>query len=173
MTMTLDNDGLLRISDRLLFLKYALPCANTLVTRGKVSQEYIDNLVELVSEGGIPEDGTEKIFKVATAMCDSIGRRMCKDTVDSEVIRQYFLLEHAPVVEDRYKLMHDFNPVDCKTYSGKVLDVTDGHAVVETKLGKKDYRTSFAKDVKKGDVVAVHFDYIVERVPEQYKSKFK
>lgn len=161
----------MRIKDRLLFLKYALPCAGTLVKRGKVSQEYIDTLVRLVAEGNVPEEDAEKIFRVATAMCDAIGSRMGKGAVDCDVIRQYFLLEHSEVVDDRYKLMGDFNPTDCKTYAGKVLEVDGDSALIETRLGKKEYRTVFAKGVRSGDMVVVHFDFIVEKVPDGFRER--
>lgn len=154
--------------DRRLFFKYALPCAGTLVKRGKVTQEYINGLVELVSNGGLPEDKAESIFKVANAMCPVVAEKMGKRGIDSDVIRQYFLLEHSAVVDDRYELMGDFDPVACKTYKGKVMRVEDGHAVVRTSLGEKPYRTTFAKQVQEGDEVVVHWDYVVEIPPDSF-----
>lgn len=159
--------------DRLLFLRYALPCASTLVRRGKVSQDRIDEMTRLVSENRPPPEGAEKIFVVANAMCDAIASRTGKRVVDSEVIRTYFLLEHSKVVDDRFALMKDFNPVDCKTYPGKVVSIGTGSAVVETALGRKDYRTTFAEGVRPGDDVAVHFDYIVERINPETVERMK
>jgi len=104
-------------------------------------------------------------------MCFNIAEKMKKDSVDSEVIRQYFLFEHDKVVDDRFKLMGDFNPIDCKTYAGKVLSVHDKYAIVETPLGKRKYKTVFAKDVKKNDYVVVHFDYIVEKISSKIAEK--
>ncbi len=159
------------IKDRLLFLKYALPCAGTLVKRGNTTKEHVESLVELVSNGKVPEENAEAMFKVANAMCDSIGRRMGKESVDCDVIRQYFLLEHSEVVDDRYELMRDFNPVDCKTYPGRVISVGSGNALVETKLGRKKYKTTFMKGVKEGDTVVVHWNYIIEKPPKEYVTK--
>jgi len=48
------------IKDRLLFLKYALPCACTLVKRGKILQSEVDRAVRLVAAGKVPEKGFEK-----------------------------------------------------------------------------------------------------------------
>lgn len=152
--------------DRLLFLKYALPCASTLVKRGNVKQEYINELILMVSNNKAPEETAEAMFKVANAMCDSIANRMDKSNVDSEVIRQYFLLEHSKVVDDRYELMRDFNPVDCRTYPGRVVRLGNGSAIVDTKLGEKNYKTIFAKGLKQNDKVVVHYDYIIEKIPE-------
>ena len=160
-----EQDNTSEDEDRLLFLKYALPCAGTLVKRGKVTQEYVDSLIKLVSEGRVPEENAEAMFKVANAMCEHIAARMGKSSIDAEVIRDYFLMEHSKVVDERYELMRDFDPSACKTYSGKVLGVGEGTALVETSRGRKEYKTVFEKGVREGDVVAVHFDFIVEKIP--------
>ncbi len=152
--------------DRLLFLRYALPCAGTLVRRGKVSQDYVNSLIRLVSEDKLPPEGTEKMFIVASTMCSKIANRLGKAEIDQDVIRTYFLFEHGEVVDDRFALMKDFNPVDCKTYPGKVIDVEATSAVVETNLGSKAYSIIFAKGVKPGNSVVVHYDYIIEKISE-------
>ncbi len=154
------------IEDRLLFLKYALPCAGTLVKRGSITQEAVDRLISMVAGGRVPEEGAEAVFKVATAMCGHYARLMGKPSIDSEVIRRYFLVEHSVVVDERYELMKDFDPVSCKTYSAKVLRSDGSHALVQTNLGKRSCRADFARDVKAGDTVVVHWDFIVERIPE-------
>jgi len=161
----------MKIKDRLLFLKYALPCAGTLVGRGVVPQSYVDRLVAMVSENKVPRDDAESVFKVANMMCTSIAQRMGKKSIDAEVIRTYFLLEHNKVVEDRFEIMGDFNPVDCKTYVGRIVKENDGLAVVETILGKRGYKTVFARDVKKNDKVAVHFDFIIEKLSDEMAEK--
>lgn len=159
------------IVDRLLFLKYALPCAGTLVKRGGVSQDYVDRLILQVSRGSEPDRGAERMFVVANVMCTRIAKEMHKKSVDSEVIRNYFLFNHSKVVDDRFDLMKDFNPVDCKTYAGKVIDVHDGYATVETVLGRKKYNTIFEKGVKKNDDVVVHFDFIIEKILPETAEK--
>ena len=163
----------MRISDRLLFLKYALPCASTLVRRGNVKQEYLDSLILMVSDNRVPKENAEEMFRVANAMCESIAARMKKSSIDTEVIRQYFVMEHSKVVDDRYELMRDFNPVDCRTYTGEVVSLEDGEAVVSTVLGNRRYKTLFAKDIKKNDKVIVHYDYVIEKLPEAIAEKMQ
>lgn len=153
--------------DRLLFLRYALPCAATLVKRGNVTKEYIDELVDQVSQNKPPKENAEQLFKVANAMCDNVAERMHKQSTDAKVIRRYFLFEHSKVVDDRFALMKDFSPVDCRTYAGKVIRVTEDSATVETVLGKKEYRNPFVEDAEVGDDVVVHFDFIVERLAKE------
>lgn len=161
----------MKIEDRRLFLKYALPCAGTLVKRGDVKKEYVDQLIGIVSDGNVPEEDAESMFKIANAMCGKIAERMGKKTVDTEVIRTYFLLEHSDVVDDRYALMGDFNPVDCKTYAGTVTQKDGDYATVETRLGRKRYRTAFTRDLKEKDRVVVHWDFIVEKAPKFFVEK--
>ena len=158
----------MEISDRILFMKYALPCAGTLVRRGTVTQEYVDSLISIVARGAEPYDGAERMFKVANAVCNDLAEKMGKSSIDSEVIRKYFLLEHARVVDDRYKLMGDFDPVACNTYSGKVVSLDFGKAVVKTRLGSNTYRIDFANDIREEDEVIVHWDFVVERMPEGF-----
>jgi hydrogenase maturation factor len=160
----------MEITDRELFFKYALPCATTLVKRGVVTQDYVNQLIELVYKNKpIPKD-TEEIFKVAMAMCNSIAAKMKKDSIDKEVIRRYFLVEHARIVDLRYKIKKDFDPVLCKTYKGEVIAVGKHDAVVETKLGKLKCRTDFTPYISVGDRVVVHNKFIVEKINEDIEK---
>lgn len=163
----------MKIADKMLFLRYAMPCVSTFVTRGKVSQEEADHMIEQVSHGKVPETAMN-LFKVAHAMCEVTAGEMNKKVIDAEVTRQYFHVKHNDVVNSDYALMHDFNPDCCKIHIGKVMAVDAGRATVETKieteLGQetmvKPYRTDFCK-VKVGDEVVVHYDFIVERASEE------
>lgn len=158
----------MRISNRRLFLKYALPCARVIVKRGNVKQEYVDSLILMVSKNRVPKENAESMFKVANAMCEGIARRMGKSSIDTKVIRQYFLLEHSKVVDDRYNLMKDFDPIGCKTYAGDVVRIGKDFAVVETELGRKKYLTKFARGISEGDSVIVHWNFVIERVPKGF-----
>ncbi len=160
-----------RDDDRLLFLRYALPCASTLVKRGNVTKEYIDGLVDQVSKGMVPKGNAESIFKVANVMCDRLAAEMSKSSTDAEVIRRYFLFEHTKVVKDRFELMRDFNPTDCKTYAGRVSKIDGNRALVDTVLGQKSYRTNFVENLKENESVVVHYDYVIERISEEVAEK--
>ena len=150
------------IKDRLLFLKYSLPCAKTLVKRGKISQKEVDDAIKLVGAGKLPRKGFEEVFEVANKECAEAARKMGKRQIDSEVIRNYFLREHDRVVERRFRLMHDFDPKECKIYVGKVLEVKGSLAVVKTPLGVKEYKTILNPEIKENDTVVVHYEYVVE-----------
>jgi hydrogenase maturation factor len=161
----------MQIDDRLLFLRYALPCSDDLINNRIATQERIDRLMKLVSEDKLPEEGAENIFKVGVAMCTIIAMKAGKKTIDAEVIRQYFLMEHNKAVDEQFKLRKDFNPVECKTYAGKVDEVGVNFALVSTPIGLKRCRTDFAKNLKEGDSVAVHSGFAVERISDSIANR--
>ena len=150
---------------RLLFLKYALPCAPTLVKRGLVSQYEIKNLVKNISQREKVLTRPEKIFKTANSMCARIAKNLGKKCVDKEVIRKYFLFEHDKVVDKRYDAFRDFDAMRCRTFAGKVLDANK--TIVQTLTGKKKYRDDFVLGLKKGDYVVIHRNFVVEKVNER------
>ncbi len=152
----------MNISDRILFLKYALPCAGTLVKRGSVSQEEWDDSIRNLSNGHA-KPGAENTFKVATAFCTLMAKDAGESEISENTIRRYFLSEHDTVVDRRAEEMGDFLPDDCRIYAGKVADVAENRAIVETQRGKLEYRTDFCK-VREGDTVVVHWDFVVEHV---------
>jgi hypothetical protein len=145
---------------RILFLRYALPCAATLVKRGNVKAGLIRKAITDVSLGKPIEGHPEKIFKTAISMCNRIARRKARNFIDQDVIRTYFLFEHDKAIDRRYKLYKDFDPQGCRTYPGLVI----GAGAVRTILGKKKYRTNFTPNIKKGDKVVIHRNFTVERI---------
>ena len=157
--------------DKLLFMKYALPCASTLVRRGVVAQAQVDGWIKEVSQGKAPTEPAELVFKVAYAMCTTLAKAADKKSIDAETIREYFLFKHAEVVDERFKLMKDFNPTDCKTRTGKVIDVGADSALVRTAIGERWYRAVFVGGVEKNRNVVVHFDFIVELITDSVADK--
>ena len=148
---------------RLLFMKYALPCAGTLVKRGQVAQKDVDRLINIVKNGGkIPKD-VEKIFKVAFSACSLLAIDRKKNNIDSDVIREYFLRKHDDVIDKRHAEMGDFDPESCRIRIGSCESVENGFATVITSQGKKKYRTDFITNPRKNDIVITHWDFIVEK----------
>jgi hypothetical protein len=145
---------------RILFLRYALPCAATLVKRGNVKGSLIRSAIADISLGRSVEGRPESFFKTALGMCERIARRKGKKFIDQDVIRTYFLFKHDRAIDRRYKLYKDFDPSGCRTYPGLTVDA--GH--VRTILGKKKYRTCFTPRLRKGDRVVVHRNFTVEKI---------
>lgn len=158
-------------SSRLLFLKYALPCSDTLAERGLVTGKSIKELVKSVSLNEKVKGQPEKIFKTANVMCEKIARRTGKKSIDKNIIRRYFLLEHDEIVDSRYKLFRDFDPMQCRVFSGKVIKIKDKEALIKTVLGSKGYRIDFIPNLKIRDYVVVHRNFAVENINETLFKK--
>lgn len=158
--------------DRMLFMKYAVPCAGTLVKRGKLQQEDVNNLVDVLKNDGKMPENCEKNFTVAMAACSLIAMDGGKSVVDSDVIREYFLLKHDDVIDKRYEEMGDFDPEACRTRMGIVLSVEKNRAMVLTSQGKDNYRNDFT-DVKEGDSVIVHWNFIVEKLDKKWRERME
>lgn len=153
-------------------MKYALPCAGTLVKRGSVSQETIDRLILAVKTGKeIPKDA-ERIFKVAFSACSLSAIDSGKENIDEKVIRQYYLFGHDKMIDQRYEEMGDFSPDACRIRAGIVQSVRDGFAVVANSAGAAKYRTDYCP-VKEGDLVTTHWDFVVEKIDPETARRMK
>lgn len=153
----------MKIKDKRLYFCYALPCAQTFVKRGKLKQQDLDKTIKDFSEGK-NIDGFEKHFLVANRMLEIIASKMGKNEIDEQVIHQYYLIDHDKIVDARFEEMKDFNPIQCKIKIGKVLSVSQGKARVKTPFGISEYRTDFVNNIKPGDTVSVHYDFISEKI---------
>jgi hydrogenase maturation factor len=156
---------------RLLFLKYASPCAETLVKRGTVTKKQMNDMLVDVSYRRESSKDAAKKFKTAIFICKKIAKKLNKKIIDVEVIRRYFLLEHDKIVDGRYKMFKDFDPQKCRTYSGKIISTKNGFAIVNTIIGNKKYRTDFVPQLKVGNYVIVHRNFIIERINKNLAEK--
>lgn len=153
----------MEISDKKLFLKYALPCSVVLIRRGQVEKGVIDKLFMKVEEGKRIKGNPGEIFQFAGAACKLIARERGKDKIDSEVIREYFLERHDKAVTERHKEMRDFKPSECRVYPGKVLETGDLIRAL-TPRGIKLFRKDFEPFIKEGDYVTVHRGFVIEKI---------
>jgi len=156
---------------RLLFFKYAIPCAETLAKRGFITQRYRKKLMKnVIFNKKIPKD-TEKIFKIANIMCEKIAKKLGKKFIDKDVIRKYFLFEHDKIVDKRYKMFKDFDSLQCRLYSGKVINLKNRKIIVHTIIGNKKYKNIFIPNLKIGNFVVVHRDFIIEKINENLAKR--
>ena len=149
---------------RALFMKYALPCAGTLVKRGIVKGGEVKKLMKDVSSGTPVPESSEKIFKTALRECIKIARKSGKNSIDAESVRKYFLFGHDDAVRKRYKKFSDFDPASCAVYPGKVKSIRNGKALVETPMKASEFSTRLCPEIKKGDWASVHRNFIAEKI---------
>ncbi len=167
----------MRFSDekaRALFMKYALPCAETLVKRGIMKGSEAGGLMEKAASGMEMPKGSEKIFKTALRECGKIARNSGKTSICIESVRKYFLFGHDDAVRKRYEKFRDFDPASCAVYPGKVKSIRNGKAVVETPLEASEFSTLLCPEIKKGDWASVHRNFIAEKIsPKLAKSLWR
>ncbi|MCX6816049.1 MAG: hypothetical protein NT120_04325 [Candidatus Aenigmarchaeota archaeon] len=155
---------------RVLFMKYAIPCAGTLVSRGNIKKKDVDVLIDAVKNNkSIPKD-TEKVFKVAFSACSILAMDAGKKKIDADVIHDYYLFKHDKMIDMRYEEMGDFDPDLCRIRPGVVKKVLHGIAIVENSAGSKKYRTNYC-DVKEGDLVVTHWDFVIEKISRETAEK--
>jgi len=161
----------MEISNRILFFKYALPCAETLIKRGNLTPEEFDKMLAKVVKGEEPEKSSESVFKVAMAHLKLISMQKKKNEVDEDTIREYFLFGHDEAVDERFEEMGDFDQEKCRIYPGVVKEVKNGKALVETPIGTEPFRNDFVKDLKALDTVVVHRNFVIEKISKSLAVK--
>ncbi|NIO22549.1 MAG: hypothetical protein GTN38_00795 [Candidatus Aenigmarchaeota archaeon] len=162
---------ILPIRNKELFLRYAIPCGEVLVNRGELREELLKKLNDSVKNRQEIDFPVEGIFKVATRMCSILAKRMGKKEIDDEVIRRYFLLEHEKAIIWRKQIRPDLDVRECLVYPGRVLRIDPDKVLVRTKLGEKFFRNDFVGNLKNGDRVSVHYDYVSERIKQNHVNR--
>ncbi len=161
----------LPIKDKELFLRYAIPCGEVLVGRGELRHEVLQKMNDSVAHGQEIDMPVENIFKVASRMCTILAKQMGKSEIDEEVIRRYFMLEHEKAIKWRKQIRPDIKVQECMVYPGRVLKIDFDKAIVRTPLGEAMLRNEFTPDLRKGDRVSTHYDYISEKIEPGHVNK--
>jgi hypothetical protein len=158
-------------NSRSLWFRYAAPCGKVFVKRGIISEVYFNNLIDSVAKNEIPT-GAEKTFDFALKMCNGVAQKLHKRKIDEEVVREYFWIAHDRAAKLRYEKFHDFDLNECIVYPGRVLsDVKSKRTLVSTPIKSFNYRSDFVPDLKKGDDVTVHYEFIAEVISKE-KAEF-
>lgn len=152
--------------DKLLFLKYAVPCGITLVNRGDITEAFLEDLSSKTASGDIADVDPEETFKIAVRMCYLTAKKLNKEKIDSATIRQYFWHDHKDAIKWRSEVFKDVRLDTCSAYAGRVTFVGE-FVTVKTDLGIMEFRKDFIPDVQRDDYVITHYDYIVEKISEE------
>jgi len=155
---------ILPITDKELFLRYAIPCGEVLVRRGSLDPRLLKKAERIVTDGKTANIDPARMFPVAAKMCTLIALRMGKKAIDAEVIRRYFLFEHEKAVRWRAKIYPDVIPEKCIVFPARVLRSGE-LLLVNTPAGKRILDARFAPEVRRGDWVSTHYSYASEKIP--------
>jgi len=161
----------MEISNRILFFKYALPCAETIIKRGNMTSEEFEKMLTQVINEKEPEKNSENVFKVAMAHLKFISMQKKKNIINEETIREYFLFGHDEAVDERFEEMGDFDQEKCRIYPGIVREIKNGKTLVETPIGTETCKNYFVKDLKVKDIVVVHRNFVIEKISKSLAVK--
>lgn len=162
----------MEISDLKLFLRYSLPCADTLVKRGWVERDIVElELENAAITGSIPNIDVRDIFTVAFARCSLVAKQMGKDSIDKDVIRKYFWEKHDEAIAEQHKQMGDFDKVECRITHGTVKSVSP--LIVEVDGNEKTCQNQYRLDISEGDHVVIHYSRLVEKISDSQFNEFE
>lgn len=157
----------MEIKDKVLFLRYAVPCGQVLVKRGWMKQKDLDSLRKQAAEGDVKASNKDlhAAFAEASLMLERTANSEGKSVIDEQVIRHYFLSHvHAKLAEKRSAEFKDFSPEECKVWAGRIMRLRGLSALVELPCGRREIRMDFVQGAKEGDVVTVHYSYACEKI---------
>ncbi|MBI2675271.1 MAG: hypothetical protein HYX24_02340 [Candidatus Aenigmarchaeota archaeon] len=158
----------IEIADKRLFLRYAIPCTSTLVKRGTVKKELVNELLDYALRKREMQTDIRETFPVAYLACRKIAQNRGKGEIGPEEIREYFWNLHDDVIERRFEEKRDFDKDDCRIWAGKVLRLLeDNRAEVLTQRRERIFRNAFEPHLKKDDYVVTHYDFITEKVSRE------
>lgn len=144
----------MELADKKLFLSYALPCGQVLVKRGTITQEQLDS----------PEP---EMFKVGLFMCEQSAKKLGKQLIDKEAIRQYFWYDHDTHLEEHCEINKDVDKNLCTVYPGEYL----GNNIVRLPIGERKVNIHNTPGLKQGDYVTVHYNSTCELITKEEFEK--
>ena len=146
-----------------LFLKYAFPCAQTLLDRHEISAGLYKLLKESAYTGTrVDRQTLEKSFKAA------IGRMKAlygNEYWNVDNIRDYFINQHNRLIDagdGEYAFAPEFFKRACKVYKAEVVS-KEGHGLKVKIAGiQKTVLGFLTPEAKPGDRVTVHLGFGIE-----------
>jgi len=155
------------IKARLLFLRYAFPCAGITLARGKISQQQYNNLEKAVLTGHPPSIvNLTRIFGPAWRRINRLANLIEKSPLDPETIRTYFLKFHNQDIKQNdgsYAMAPEFLKKLCRVEKAKIIQVSSDFYLVKIRNKKRAVSKAICPRAKVGDIVAVHYGYAVEK----------
>lgn len=152
------------------FIKYAYPCAHILCkVRKDVSEEEFRAMEDAAINNKIMDrEYLERVFFRAFNRIGKIAQELGKDKWDKEVIEEYFVGRHNDVLE-KSDYPESFKEMCC-VYGGEVVELDEKGGVVvlyksrDGTTRKRKVRKDYFKDLKIGDKVRIHWQYVVEKI---------
>lgn len=151
----------------ILFLRYAFPCSFVLLSRDEINQEEHELLYKSAKEGKLylPIKKIEKIFWRALEFVSSIS--------DLNSVQKYWWFDHNKYLKSKkFKSIGNELIKECLVIPCRVVSVSENKAKVKSPFLDKivELKTDFV-DIRLGDKVTKHYDYVCEKIPESLYLK--
>ena len=151
----------------IFFLKYAFPCSFVLLSRGEINQKDYELLYKSTKEEKLylPIEKIEKIFWRALEFVGSIS--------DLNSVQKYWWFDHNKYLKlKKFKNISNELFKECLVIPCRVVSVSEKKVRVKSPFLDKitELKTDFV-DVRLGDKVTKHYDYVCEKISESLYLK--
>ena len=153
----------------IFFLKYAFPCSFVLLSRGEIDKKEHELLYRSVKDEilYLPIEKIEKIFWRAIEFVGSI--------TDFDSVQKYWWFDHNKYLKlKKFKNIESELMKECLVMPCRVVSVSENKVRVKSPFFDEiiELKTDFV-DVRLGDKVTKHYDYVCEKIPESLYFKIK
>ena len=150
------------ISDKRLFLRYGVTCADSAIENGYIKKGDVQQILDYVVYGIEPDRDYTHAFPMAWTQMSLLAERENQKTIGSKIIRMYFDYKHNDIV-DKINAMGK-NADACRTYAAVVRKIGKRKATVETVAGVRSCWYRLEPKIELEDYVIIHRGSIVERI---------
>ncbi|MBI4360075.1 MAG: hypothetical protein HY564_03200 [Candidatus Jacksonbacteria bacterium] len=156
------------IEARVLFLKYAFPCAGVTLARGAISKKEYDAL-ENSARTSIPVEWKtlERIFVPAWRRIREVAQKINHDPRDANTIRRYYIEFHNEYIKNNdgsYAHAPEALKKLCRVEKAKIVSVKDDFFVAAIGRTRRPVSRMLCKNARVGDIVSAHYGYAVEKL---------
>lgn len=153
---------------RVLFLKYAFPCAGVTLARGAITQKEYDSL-EKAARTSKPLQWRmlERIFVSAWRRIREVAASIHGDPHDSAVIRRYYLEFHNEYIKNNdgsYARAPEAFKKLCRVEKARIIKKGSDFYIVKIGAKKRPVSSMICPEAHVGDTVSVHYGYAVEKI---------
>jgi len=153
----------------ILFIKYAYPCSFVLLSRKEITKKEHNLLYKSAKDEKLylPIEKIESIFWRAMEFVGSIK--------NMQAVRKYWNFEHNKILRlEKIKILDEKLFKECMIIPCEVVSVGKNNATVKSEFfeGYINLKNDFV-DVKTGDKVIKHYDYVCEKISNSLYSKMK
>jgi len=145
----------------ILFLKYAFPCSFVLLSRGEINQKEHELLYKSAKEEKLylSIEKIKKIFWRAFEFVVSIS--------DLNSVQRYWWFDHNKYLKSKkFKSIGNELMKECLVIPCRVVSVSENKVRVKSAFFDEIELKADFVDVKLGDKVTKHYDYVCEKIPE-------